>query len=137
TEAIEKIMGIALRFSAGVSALFALLACGFPGLVMRIFTNDAGLIATGSSYLRIVGISYLFMSVSQVYLCTMRSIERVVFSMTVFGSALIINICLNAVFIFGLFGMPRMGAAGAALATVIARGIETGICLLDSLRFPT
>lgn len=137
TEAIEKIMGIALRFSAGVSALFALLACGFPGLVMRIFTNDTGLIATGSSYLRIVGISYLFMSVSQVYLCTMRSIERVVFSMTVFGSALIINICLNAVFIFGLFGMPRMGAAGAALATVIARGIETGICLLDSLRFPT
>lgn len=134
TDAIEKIMGIAMRFSVGASALFALLACGFPQLLMRIFTNDGTLIAIGSDYLRIVGVSYLFMGISQVYLCIMRSIERVVFAMTVFGSALILNIFLNAVFIFGLFGMPRMGAAGAALATVIARGIETSVCLLDNLR---
>ena len=40
TDAIEKIMGIAMRFSVGASALFALLACGFPQLLMRIFTND-------------------------------------------------------------------------------------------------
>ena len=84
-------------------------------LLMRIFTNDGTLIAIGSDYLRIVGVSYLFMGISQVYLCIMRSIERVVFAMTVFGSALILNIFLNAVFIFGLFGMPRMGAAGAGL----------------------
>ena len=106
TDAIEKIMGIAMRFSVGASALFALLACGFPQLLMRIFTNDGTLIAIGSDYLRIVGVSYLFMGISQVYLCIMRSIERVVFAMTVFGSALILNIFLNAVFIFGLFGMP-------------------------------
>ena len=133
TGTIEKIMGIAMRISVGVSVLFAVMACGFPQLLMRIFTSDETLIAIGCDYLRIVGLSYLFMSVSQVYLCIMRSIERVVFAMAVFGSALIINICLNGVFIFGLIGLPRMGAAGAALATVIARAIETGICMLDNL----
>ena len=47
---IEKIMGIALRFSCGISAVFALGACGFPGLLMKIFTNDLGLIRIGSGY---------------------------------------------------------------------------------------
>lgn len=104
---------------------------------MMVFTNDPVLIQGGVEYLRILGVSYLFMGVSQVYLCIMRSIERVVFSMWTFGAALILNIILNAIFIFGLFGMPEMGIAGAALATVIARGMELAICMVDALRFQT
>ena len=102
-----------------------------------VFTNDPVLIQGGMEYLRILGISYLFMGVSQVYLCIMRSIERVVFSMWTFGTALILNIILNAIFIFGLFGMPEMGIAGAALATVLARGVELAICMVDAVRFQT
>jgi putative MATE family efflux protein len=135
TKAIEKIMGIAMRFSAGISFTFFIGATFFPKYLMLIFTNDQTLIAGGVSYLRVLGLGYLFMSISQVYLCIMRSIERVVFSMITFGSALILNILLNAVFIFGLFGMPKMGIVGAALATVIARGIETSICIIDMVRF--
>lgn len=135
TKTIEKIMGIAMRFSVGISALFFVLACFFPSYVMRVFTNDPVLIEGGVTYLRILGLSYLFMGVSQVYLCIMRSIERVVFAMWTFGSALILNIILNAVFIFGLFGVPAMGIAGAAVATVIARGIELAICMIDACRF--
>ena len=137
TKSIEKIMGIALRFSVGVSMLFFVFACFFPRYVMMVFTNDPVLIQGGVEYLRILGVSYLFMGVSQVYLCIMRSIERVVFSMWTFGAALILNIILNAIFIFGLFGMPEMGIAGAALATVIARGMELAICMVDALRFQT
>lgn len=137
TKAIEKIMGIALRFSIGVSFLFAVLACFFPGYVMLIFTNDQELIAGGITYLRILGVSYLMMSISQVYLCIMRSIERVIFSMITFGTPLILNIGLNAVLIFGLFGAPKMGIAGAATATVIARGVELTICMVDAVRFRT
>lgn len=135
TKAIEKIMGIALKFSIGISFCFFVIACFFPEYAMKVFTDDPVLIAGGISYLRILGISYLFMSVSQVYLCIMRSIERVVFSMWTFGSALILNILLNAVFIFGLFGMPKMGIRGAATATVIARGIEFLICMMDATKF--
>ena len=112
-------------------------SCFFPRLLMVIFTSDQELIAAGIPYLRIVGISYLFMSISQVYLCTMRSIERVIFATATNASALGLNIILNAVFIFGLFGLPRMGIVGVAMATTIARGVELAICLLDACRFKT
>ena len=74
TLAIEKIMGIALRLSICISVLFAIGACFFPRVLMMIFTSEEQLIVAGVEYLRIVGISYLFMGVSQIYLCVMRSV---------------------------------------------------------------
>ena len=135
TLTIERIMGIGMRISILISTVFFILACFFPSLLMLIFTNDKELIATGIPYLRIVSFSYLFMSISQVYLCTMRTIVRVIFATAANASALLLNIFLNAVFIFGLLGAPKMGIAGVALATTIARGIEFGICMLDALHF--
>lgn len=132
TLTIERIMGIGMRISILISTTFFILAFFSPSLLMRIFTNEEALIATGSPYLRVVSFSYLFMSISQVYLCTMRAIERVTFATFANGSALTLNIILNAVFIFGLFGAPKMGILGVALATSIARGIELLICLLDN-----
>lgn len=135
THTIEEIMGIGMKLSIPVSFLFFALACFFPQFLMMIFTSEQELIQAGIPYLRIVGISYLFMSISQVYLCTMRSIERVVFATFTNASALVLNIILNAVFIFGLFGFPQMGIVGVALATTIARGIELAICMADACRF--
>lgn len=65
------------------------------------------------------------------------TIERVIFATAANASALLLNILLNAVFIFGLLGAPKMGIAGVALATTIARGIEFVICMLDALKFKT
>lgn len=137
TDAIEKIMGIAMKFSIVISTMFFILACFLPKYVMLVFTNDPVLIEYGADNLKVLGFAYLFMSISQVYLCIMRSIERVTFAMLTFGSALVLNIILNAVFIFGLFGMPKMGIQGVALATVIARAIETTVCMIDAVRFRT
>ena len=137
TLTIERIMGIGMRISILISTVFFILAFFFPALLMRIFTNDMQLVSTGIPYLKIVSFSYLFMSISQVYLCTMRTIERVIFATAANTSALLLNILLNAVFIFGLLGAPKMGIAGVALATTIARGIEFAICMLDALKFKT
>lgn len=137
TFTIERIMGIGMRISILISTVFFILAFFFPALLMRIFTNDMQLVSTGIPYLKIVSFSYLFMSISQVYLCTMRTIERVIFATAANASALLLNILLNAVFIFGLLGASKMGIAGVALATTIARGIEFVICMLDALKFKT
>ena len=137
TLTIERVMGIGMRISILISTVFFILAFFFPALLMRIFTNDMQLVSTGIPYLKIVSFSYLFMSISQVYLCTMRNIERVIFATAANASALLLNILLNAVFIFGLLGAPKMGIAGVALATTIARGIEFAICMLDALKFKT
>ena len=129
-------MGIGMRISIVISVFFFIMACCFPRVLMMIFTSEQELVEAGMPYLRVVGISYLFMSISQVYLCTMRSIERVVFATVTNALALGLNIILNGVFIFGLFGFPQMGIMGVALATTIARGVELLICLGDACRFP-
>lgn len=132
TKTIEHIMGIGMQLSMFISSMFFIMAFFFPHILMRIFTNDVNLITAGIPYLRMVSFSYLFMSFSQVYLCAMRSIERVHFSTVTNAVALILNIIFNAVFIFGLFGAPKLGIIGVALATVIARGVEFTICVIDN-----
>ncbi len=101
---------------------------------MHIFTNDAPLVTIGSSYLRIAGWSYLITGISQCYLTTMKVSEHVKPGAVISSCAVILNICLNAVFIFGLFGAPRMQAKGAALATTISRIIELALCVAVSAR---
>lgn len=132
TKTIEHIMGIGMQLSIFISSMFFIMAFFFPHVLMRIFTNDINLITEGIPYLRMVSFSYLFMSFSQVYLCAMRSIERVHFSTVTNAVALILNIIFNAVFIFGLFGAPKLGILGVALATVIARAVEFTICVIDN-----
>lgn len=132
-KSIQAVMGIAFKISLLVTTAVAAAAVLFPQAVMRIFTPDHSLIQVGVRYLRIIGISYVLMSVSQVYTCTMRSMERAKISTFITSSALVVNIFLNAVFIFGLFGAPKLGVVGVALATVIARAIEVALCFLDAL----
>lgn len=133
-ETIEQIMGLAFRFFMGFSAIFTLAALFFPTQLMMLYTDQPELIRLGSEYLRVVAVSYLLMGFSNFYLSIMRSMERVVFSTTVYIISLSVNIFFNAVFIFGLFGAPKLGLTGVAVATVIARAVEVAICLGDNAR---
>lgn len=131
-EAVEKVLAIALRLSFLISVLFFISALFFPGLLMRIFTNDTELIKLGIPYLRIVSVSYLCMGISQIYLCIMKNSGRT-FRSTIYGSTtVVINLILNTVLIFGLFGMPKLEISGAAIATVIARIVELLLVLLEN-----
>lgn len=130
--AIEKVEGIALRFSVLISSLFAFPAMFIPELMMKVFTNDPELIGLGAAYLRIVSISYLCWSVSDIYLSVLRSIERVKTSTALNVGALLLNIVLNAVFVLGLFGSPKMGVRGVALATTLSRLTQLVACFLVS-----
>ncbi len=131
---IQAVMGIALKISIAVTLLIASSAILFPGILMRIFTPDEELIKIGASYLRIIGISYMLAGFSQVYLCVMKSVERAKVSTAISCTALFLNVLLNAVFIFGLFGAPKLGVVGVAIATVIARTVEIFLCLFDFSR---
>lgn len=130
--AIEVVEGIALRFSLLISALTALCAFLIPRQMMSLFTSDPELIAIGSEYLRIVGVAYLCWGITEIYLAILRSVGRVGIATALNTVAFSLNILLNAVFIFGLFGAPKMGAKGVALATSISRLIELLLCLIVS-----
>ncbi len=132
--AIQVVEGIAMRFSLIISMLFAGMALLFPELMMRLFTEDAKLIALGASYLRAMSVAYLCWGITEVYLAVLRSIGRVVVSTAMNVLAFSFNIALNAVFIFGLLGAPRMGATGVAIATSLSRFIELFACLIVSAK---
>ena len=131
---VESVEGIALRFSVPISSLFGLAALFFPRLMMQVFTPDPELIEIGARYLRILSVSYLCWGIIEIYLSTLRSIGRVTISMVLNVATFSLNILLNAVFIFGLFGAPKLGAAGVALATTISRVTELILVLIVSAR---
>ncbi len=130
--AINVVMGIALRFSVLVSVIAAVLAVTVPEWMMRLFTPDEELIALGAVYLRILSVGYLCWGVIEVYLSVLRSVGRVMTCTVLNAMAFILNIILNAVFIFGLFGAPKLGIAGVAIATSLSRLIELAGCFLVS-----
>ena len=99
---------------------------------MRLFANDETLIAIGVKYLKIAGWSYLLTGVSQCYMAIMKVSEHVPRTAWISSVTVVINIILNSVFIFGLFGVPAYGAEGAAIATLIARVIEVLWCIASS-----
>ncbi|OUQ69168.1 MATE family efflux transporter [Eubacterium sp. An11] len=131
---LEEILGIVLRFSILVSFLFTVAALCAPDLLMRIFTNDEELIRLGASYLRITSFSYFFMGISQIYLCIMKNTGRALLSTLYSSSSVILNIIINAILIFGLLGFPKLGIAGAAIATSISRGVELALILSENVR---
>ena len=132
-QAIHAVEGIALRFSLAISALVALAAFTMPQRMLLLFTSDQELIAIGSSYIRIMGITYLCWGVTEIYLAILRSIGRVTISMALNMLAFGLNILLNAVFIFGLLGAPKLGATGVAIATASSRLIQLIACVIVSL----
>ena len=123
-DAIEKILGIAVKTAVFVTALFTAAALVAPGMLLRIFTSDPVVIAEGIKYLRIVAFTYVMIGITQAYLYIMRSVERVIVATVVYLLSLICNIIMNSIFIFGLFGLPAMGVSGAALGTLCARILE-------------
>ena len=121
---IQDIFWIMLRL-CGLLSILCFVGCVFaPGTLMKVFTNEKELISIGSSYLRLAGFSYLLTGISQCYLTIMKVTEKAGRSAAISTGAVILNIGLNAIFIYGLLGAPAMGARGAALATLIARIVE-------------
>ena len=123
-EALKKIFAISFRLSILTDALFWAMCIFSPRLLMLIFTNERELIQSGITYLRIAGWSYLFTGLSQTFLSMLKVTDRAKESALVSSVTVILNILLNAAFIYGLFGLPEMGIKGAATATLIARAVE-------------
>lgn len=122
--AVERILAMVLLFTLPVSMAFSLGTALVPEKIMGLFTPDPLLIAHGAEYLRMVSPSYLLCGISQIYLCVMKNCGRASVSSLISSASVLLNIISNAVLIFGLLGLPEMGIAGAAAATVLARLAE-------------
>ena len=127
TEQIQHVLGICLTISVSVAALFSLAATLIPEKLMGFYTEDPEVIKLGSDYLRIVGLSYVFMAISVSYISVLRSITQVKMTVIVAIIALALKTVIAYTLIFGYFGFPALGVRGAAIGTSIGWAFE---CLL-------
>lgn len=121
---IKKVVGLALSLAVAASIAFLVPAVVCPEAVMRIFTASEDAIQVGAGYLTIVALSYPATAVSNTFVAMLRATGRVKAPVVISSCTIFINIFFNYTFIYGNFGAPAMGAAGAALATLIARLVE-------------
>ena len=121
---IKRTLSRSLFYNIILTLGFMILGLSLPGKIMSIFSNDPAVINIGIDYLKIVVISYLFTSITFTFASGLRSIGNTKLPMWGSFIGLIVNGVLNAILIFGLFGAPKMGIKGAALATLIARIVE-------------
>ncbi|MEB2333412.1 MAG: MATE family efflux transporter [Anaerolineaceae bacterium] len=136
-ESIRKVLGICLAIATLVATAFTLAAVLIPETLMSFYTNDAEVIALGSKYLRIVGVSYILMAISFSYIAILRSVTQVLLTMAVSALALTLKTILGYALIFGHFGLPALGVRGAAIGTAVGWSFMCGLLLFVVYAYKT
>ena len=129
TEPMKKIAAGAMWAGLGIAVILFTLVSIFPYQTLGIFTTEKSIIEEGVRYLAIIRFTYFFFAVTQILLATMRSVELVNIAFQLSIITFFINCGINYVLIYGHFGAPEMGAAGAAVGTLAARAIELLVLL--------
>ena len=127
---IKRIIGLGLLSAIVASIVFMISGFINPERIILIFNKDSQVMEIGGRYLSIVLFSYIFTAISLIYSFSLRSIGNTITPLIVNVIALLTNVFLNYVLIFGKFGVPALGVEGAALATLIARVIEALVIII-------
>ena len=123
-------------FLAVVTYLIALaIGIFFIGTFYRSQTDDAEIVTYGIQYLSIVCIFSIGMLMQMMLEKLLQSTGKTIYSMITQSVGAIINIVMDPILIFGLFGMPKLGVAGAAEATIFGQCVGSGLALFFNLKY--
>lgn len=118
-----------LLFSFVIMGLFTAVGLTMPGMILRFFTKDAGIIEDGVQYLSIAAWSFLPSAIMLSVYSSMRAVGETKAPLYCSIVSILSNAFLNYCFIFGHFGFPRLEVRGAAVGTLLARFIELAMCM--------
>lgn len=133
-EGINRTFGLASLCMLGVALLFGGVAVIRPDFLLRIYTDKENIVQVGIPYIRIVGFAYPLQVLAVIISFLMRSTERVKAPLFSSLAGLITNFVLNWILIYGRFGMPKMGAAGAAVGTLVSAVVNLVILVVVLLQ---
>lgn len=129
-EPIRKVLGMSLIAAVFFALIFTLVAVLFPEKVLGLYTTDPEVIRLGSSYLQIVGFSYIPVAIATAYIAVLRSIQLIRITVIATVSALIFKTVLGYCLIFGVGGLPALGVQGAAIGTAAGWTLELVLLLI-------
>ena len=121
---IKKTLGFAVTVSMCFGSLFFILCMFFPGFIVNLFTNINEIKPLAIQYIKIGSPCFLFIAVTVPFTFCLRSTQQAKIPLFTSSFAFCMNTFFNYVLIFGKFGAPRLGVAGAAISTIIARSLE-------------
>ncbi len=127
---IRNVLGMSILVSTLIALVFTLAATLAPRTVLGFYTNDVEVIGIGSSYLRIVGLSYIPVALATSYIATLRSIHLVKITVIATTVALIFKTILGYMLIFGVWIFPALGVRGAAIGTASGWTLELVLLLI-------
>jgi len=120
----RKSFFVGIGFTLLIALGMLTLATFFPRELMGFFIDDVTVIENSLVYLDVVKWSYIPFVITMMFSFAYRSIQKTMVSLGIGIIAMITNVVLNAILIFGLFGFPRLGIQGAAIATLIAHTLS-------------
>ena len=132
-DGIRRAYGLTATCMMAVALVFAILACFMPEWIMSIYAKDEAVRELGVKYLRIVGVAYLFQTMSMALSSVLSSTERVKLPLFASIASIVTNTGLNFLLIYGNWGAPKMGVEGAAVASIVAAVVNLAVlmaCLL-------
>ena len=129
-EPIRKVLGMSLITATCVALIFTLVATLMPEAVLGFYTDDTEVIDLGSSYLRIVGFTYIAVAIATAYIAVLRSIQLIRLTIIATVSALTFKTILGYGLIFGIGGLPELGVRGAAIGTASGWTLELVLLLI-------
>lgn len=121
---LRRVLGLCLLLAISFSLIFLVLSQFFPEQILRIYSEDEEVIALGKNYIHTFSWTFLFFAITFSFAMVMRSTGNVKIPTYVSVMALLLSTFLSYAMIFGKFGFPEFGIQGAAIAAVIARGLE-------------
>ena len=131
---LKKVVTIAYRIGLGIALFFTVINFAFARQIMGLYSDEAPVVEAGTVYLRWSTATFLLMAMNTVSTNVIRSVGVNHISFIASLCSFFVNIGANYVLIFGKFGFPEMGVAGAALGTVIARIVEASIMCIYVFR---
>ncbi len=130
----EQAAGTALRIAVLNFLIFFMVGAFLAKRLMSFYTSDREILDYSVSYFKIVTMLCIFNSIDFQIQKVLQATGNMVAPMIISMSGAITNIILDPIFIFGLFGVPRMEVAGAAIATVLGQFVAMCLSLYIGFR---
>ena len=136
-DGIRSTFQFKIAFNTLLAAICSVILAVFAPVLINLFLMGEGdpadaaeTLSIGISYMHIILISLVPIGLTQAYAGTLRDLGSTKVPMFASMCAIFVNLIGNYLLIYGHFGLPALGASGAAIATVISRFVELGILVI-------